>query len=100
MAKTPVALCESIVSNYFLHEGWLPKGSDPAEWRTVTFGEMDIDDPPLAADPHFQKTKIAVALQYAFSLVGGKLSSPLAMLKKSTATLGDLAQWCIENSRW
>ena len=100
MAKAPAVLCRSIVKNYFLHEGWLPRGTAVEEWKAVTFEQMDIDDPPVEVDPHFQKKKIAVALQHAFQLAGGSLASPLAELKKPASSLGDLADWCIENSKW
>lgn len=97
MAKLKKGQCRSLIYRYFLNEGWLPAGTTTDSWREVTIDEMEIDDPPLPSDPHFQKKRISLDLQNLFVVLGGQIPSPLAELKKKTRTLADLADWCYDN---
>ena len=97
MAKLKKNTCRAIVYNQLLLDGWLPAGTTDTNWWNVTVGQLQLDDPPLPSDPHFQKKKLALELQAAFIRLNSALSSPLAQLKSSTQTLDDLAIWCFEN---
>lgn len=97
MATLTQAQSRSLIYRYFLNEGWLPAGTTPDTWQGVTMGDMEIDDPPLPSDPHFQKKRIALDLQNLFFVLGSPIASPLAELKKKTRTLAELADWCREH---
>jgi hypothetical protein len=97
MPKLAKGQCRSLIYRYFLNEGWLPAGTTIQNWGTVTMGGMEIDDPPLPSDPHFQKKRIALDLQNLFIVLGSQVASPLSELKKATNTLADLAEWCHTN---
>jgi len=89
--------CRSIVYNQLLLDGWLPSGTTPSNWGTVTIGQLQLDDPPLPSDSHFQKKKVALEFQAAFLRANSSIPSPLAELKTATETLAGLATWCFDN---
>ena len=97
MAKLSNRQCRSLVFRYFLNEGWLPAGTTKTNWGGVQISDLAIDDPPLPADPNFQKKRVAMDLRHFFSILGSGLSSPLEQLKRPTKTLHALADWCFEN---
>jgi hypothetical protein len=97
MARLSKNQCSSLVFHYFLFEGWLPPGTTPKTWRSVTMGAMDFDDPPLPGDPDLQKKRIAFDLQSRFILLGSRVAAPLEVLADDEATLGALATFCFEN---
>ena len=97
MAKLSKNQSRSLVYRYFLNEGWLPAGTTRNNWGAVLIRDLALDDPPLPADPHFQKKRVAMDLRNFFSILGSGLASPLEQLKRSTKTLDDLAEWCFEN---
>jgi hypothetical protein len=86
--------CRSLVYRYFLMEGWLPRGTTPANWRAVTVRRLQLDDPPLPSDQDLQKRRIALDLQNLFFVLGGEIESPLDQLRDGQVTLSGLAQWC------
>jgi hypothetical protein len=45
----------------------------------------------LPSEPHLQSKRIKADLQGLFFVLGSKIPSPLADLKKKTMTLGDFA---------
>lgn len=59
--------------------------------------EMIFDDPPLVGDPHFEKRKLSAQLQFRFNSLGVKVPSTLAILKKNSATMKDLWEFCFDN---
>ena len=97
MAGVTKAQCRVVIYHLFLSEGWLPAGTTSSNWGEVTIGELQLDDPPLPSDPHFQKKKLALEFQAAFIRFASSIASPLSELKKSTETLAELAVWCFEN---
>ena len=97
MTKLSKNTCRSIVYNQLLLDGWLPPGTTETNFGSVTIGQLQLDDPALPSDPHFQKKKLALELQACFYRLDGSLPSPLAELKKSTSTLAELATWCYTN---
>jgi len=86
--------CRSLVFRYFLVEGWLPAGTTSGTWRSVTVGQLRLDDPPLPSDGDLQKRRVALDLQHLFFILGSDLESPVEQLKDESLTLGDLATWC------
>jgi hypothetical protein len=62
-------------------------------WQDVTMKQMEFDDPPLGGDPDFEKKKTALDLQAQYNALGIAVDSPLAVLKKVTATMKDLWQF-------
>jgi hypothetical protein len=91
MAKLKKNQSRALVYRYFLNEGWLPAGTTVESWPEVTLGDLGIDDPPLPSEPHLQSKRIKADLQGLFFVLGSKIPSPLADLKKKTMTLGDFA---------
>lgn len=87
LSKTAV---EKVVLFFFARRGMLPVGTTAANWRTVTMAQFQFDDPPINNEPHFVKKKISQELQTMFNDIGIGVSSPLPVLKRPTATLGEL----------
>jgi len=97
MAKLTRNQCRTTVFIYFLQEGWLPAGTTNKNWDEVTMDQIDFDDPPLPADPDFQKRKASMDLQVVFRSVGAHMPNALEILKDEEQTLGDLAKWYFDN---
>jgi len=91
--------CKTTVFIYFLREGWLPSGTTNQNWEAVTMGAMQFDDPPLPADPNFQKRRIAMDLQVIFFNLGSQLGDCLDVLSDNQKTLGELATWCFQHQQ-
>ena len=97
MARLSLKACRGLTYRYMLREGWLPPGTAPNAWSSVTIAELLIDDPPLPGDPHFQKRRVALDLQSLYYALGGTLTDPFAQLKQGALTLGEFAVWCQAN---
>lgn len=97
MAKLTPTQCRNVVFMYFLREGWLPPGTTPQDWKDVTMGEMEFDNPPLPSDGNFQKRKIALDLQFMFFNLNSQLGDSMEILADEEKTLGELATWCHEH---
>jgi hypothetical protein len=82
-----------LVYRYFLREGWLPPDTTDQNWDAVTMGQMLFDDPPLVADPDFQKRRISLDIQALFFALGRTLADCLPQLKNRALTLADFAGW-------
>jgi hypothetical protein len=91
--------CRTTVFIYFLREGWLPVGTTKQTWKRVTMGDMEFDNPPLPADPHFQKRRISMDLQVIFFNLGSQLGDSLSVLSDDEETLGDFATWCHQHQQ-
>jgi hypothetical protein len=89
--------CRTTIYIYFLKEGWLPAGTTRQNWSQVTMSEIEFDQPPLPADPDFQKRKAGMDIQVIFLALGAHLPHPMEVLADGDQTLGDLAQWCMDN---
>lgn len=86
-----------IVYQYFLYEGWLPRGTTNRNWWHVTVDELMLDDPPLPSAPHLQKQRVALDLQQYFRVLGGAIPSPLELLKDESLTLGEVVNRIYES---
>lgn len=77
---------------YFAIRGRFPSGTTKQTWKAVTMAQMEFDDPPLVADPHFEKKKISNELNAIFNGIGIKVNSSLPILKAATKTMADLSE--------
>lgn len=97
MAKQTEKFCDNVVRNHLHLQGWLPPGTTKENWEKVTIDQLQLDDPPLPSDPHFQKKRLSLEFQAMFYSVGSKLKSPLQELKTPAKTLRDLSDWFFSN---
>ncbi len=95
--KLSKANVRTLVLWFFIDKGKFPPGTTMQNWQSRTMAEMQFDDPPLPAEPHYEKAKLALLLQAHFNDIGLTLTSPLALMKAKTKTMKDLWEFCYEN---
>ncbi len=85
------------VYNFFESRSKFPPGTTTQNWTSVTMGQMLFDQPPLPANPHFEKRKLALEIQAWFGAMMLDLESPLEILKTPTKTMKDLWLFVSDN---
>lgn len=99
MAKLSKAQTKNLVYWFYFFRGKFPPGTTYGDFEALTMGDLQVDDPPLPGDPHFEKKKLAVELQFQFFQLGYRLASPLAEMKKKAKTLKAFHGWCHANHK-
>ena len=84
---------------FYFFAGKFPPGTDRENFAKLKMSELQVDDPALPSDPHFEKKRLSLELQLSFFRLGYTLPSPLAQMKKRTLELGDFATWCWTNHK-
>ena len=85
------------VYQFFDNRSKFPPGTTTENWIDVKMSDMLFDQPPLPANPHFEKKKLSKEMQAWFSEMKLKLKSPLTLLKTNSKTMKDLWKFCYEN---
>lgn len=88
---------KNLVYWFYFFRGKYPPGTTYKTFETLTMADLQVDDPPLPGEPHFEKKKLALELQDLFFQLGYQLSSPLGEMKKRTETLDKFHAWCHSN---
>jgi hypothetical protein len=99
MAKMNAKQVKNLIYYFYFYRGKFPPGTTYQTFESLKMGDLQVDDPPLPGEPHFEKKKLALELQHQFFQLGFQLTSPLAEMKKKTQTTKVFHQWCHANHK-
>lgn len=97
MAQLSKRQVKNMVYSFYQYRGKYPPGVTYQNFELTKMVELQVDDPPLPGDAHFEKKKLSTELQHLFFQIGYQLDSPLAEMKKSSNTIGEFHKWCYEH---